>query len=222
MSSTSNFWLIRHGETQWNAAMRLQGWRDIALNEAGTEQARQLARYLSSPQFSDRIDVVVSSDLSRAHETATIAAGHFGHPVITTATLRERNYGIHEGKPLVMQANGRAGLHDFDLRCPHSPVEQGETLTEFAQRIRDAFETLAQEHAGRNIMVFAHGGVIDIAWRCVNSLGLDAFRRDPILNASINRFCIHPDQRWQMLEWGQVSHLQGKEADAAIRSAPAR
>lgn len=205
--NTSNFWLIRHGETKWNAGMRLQGWRDIALNETGTEQARHLARHFSSGQFTERIDAVISSDLIRAHETATIATSHFGHPVVVTPTLRERNFGIYEGHELTMQDNGRAGLTDFDLRCPHSLVEQGETLTVFAQRIHDAFETLATEYAGRNVMVFAHGGVIDIVWRRAQQLGLDAFRADPIVNASINQFSICPDKTWTMLNWGQVSHL---------------
>lgn len=205
--STSNFWLIRHGETAWNAAMRLQGWRDIALNSAGLDQARHLARHLSSAGFTDRIDAVISSDLSRAYKTAEIAAGHFGHPVVTNAALRERNFGIYEGQALVMQDNGRAGLPGFDLRCPHSPVDQGETLTEFARRVHDAFEALAEEYTGRNVMVFAHGGVIDIVWRRARQLGLDAFRADPILNASINQFSIHADRTWSMLNWGQVGHL---------------
>lgn len=205
--STSNFWLIRHGETKWNAGMRLQGWRDIALNETGIEQARHLARHLSSSGFTERIDAVVSSDLSRAHETANIAAAHFGHPIVVTPTLRERNFGIYEGQPLVMQENGRAGLTDFDLRCPHTPLDQGETLTVFAQRVRDAFEALANEYMGRNVMVFAHGGVIDIAWRHAQQLGLDVFRAEPIVNASINQFSIGADRSWSMLNWGQTQHL---------------
>lgn len=213
MSSTSNFWLIRHGETAWNAAMRLQGWRDIALNKAGIEQAQQLGRYLSSPQFNDRIDVIISSDLSRALDTATIATAHLGNQVETVPSLRERNFGIYEGRTLVMQENGRAGLPDFDLRCPHTPVKDGETLTAFAQRIHDAFDTLANKHAGRNIMVFAHGGVIDIVWRRLNQLGLNAFRREPILNASINRFSILTDRTWQMQDWGRVCHLAAETAD---------
>lgn len=211
--STSNFWLIRHGETKWNAGMRLQGWRDIALNDTGIEQARRLARHLSSPAFTTRIDAVVSSDLTRAHETATIAAGHFGHAVVMTPALRERNFGIYEGLPLTMQENGRAGLADFDLRCPHTPIEQGETLTAFAQRVHNAFEALATEYAGRNIMVFAHGGVIDIAWRRAQQLGLDVFRAEPIVNASINQFSIHADRTWTMLNWGQTHHLAASVSD---------
>lgn len=187
--------------------MRLQGWRDIDLNDAGIEQARHLGRHLSSPEFTARIDAVISSDLSRAHETARLAAGHFGHPVIVTPTLRERNFGIYEGHELAMQDNGRAGLADFDLRCPHSPVQDGETLTEFAQRVQQAFEALARDYSGNNIMVFAHGGVIDIAWRLSQNLGLDTFRAAPIVNTSINQFSIAQDGRWNMLEWGRVDHL---------------
>lgn len=192
--------------------MQLQGWRDIALNEAGITQAEHLARHLSSSQFTERIDTIVSSDLSRAHDTAKIAARHFGHPVVVTPTLRERNFGIYEGRPLVMQENGRAGLSDFDLRCPHSAIEQGETLTDFAQRVHNAFESLASEYSGRNIMVFAHGGVIDIVWRRAQQLGLDAFRAEPIVNTSINQFSIHPDRTWTMLNWGQTSHLETAES----------
>lgn len=213
--NTSHFWLIRHGETPWNAGMRLQGWRDIDLNEKGIQQAEHLARYLSSPDFDTDIDVVVSSDLARAHKTATIAAGHFGHTVEVLPSLRERNFGIYEGHTLTMQANGRAGLADFDLRCPHTKLEQGESLTEFAQRIEQALETLAQKYAGRNIMVFTHGGVIDIAWRRAQQLGLDAFRAKPIINASINQFSINATRTWTMLNWGQIAHLAHAESDRA-------
>lgn len=196
--------------------MRLQGWRDIDLNDAGIEQAHHLGRHLSSPQFTARIDAVISSDLSRAHETARLAAGHFGHPVIVTPTLRERNFGIYEGQELAMQDNGRAGLVDFDLRCPDSPVPDGETLTEFARRVQQALETLARDYSGKNIMVFAHGGVIDIAWRLSQNLGLDAFRAEPIINTSINQFSITQDGRWSMQEWGQVGHLSVTQPDPAV------
>lgn len=201
--------------------MRLQGWRDIPLNEAGIEQARHLGRHLSSPEFKARIDAVISSDLCRAHETARLAASHFGHPVVVTPSLRERNFGVYEGQTLIMQDNGRAGLAAFDLRCPHSVVEEGETLTEFAQRVQHAFEALASDYAGRNVMVFAHGGVIDIAWRLSQQLGLDAFRATPNVNASINQFSIGPDGRWTMSDWGQTGHLpaiapDNTQADTAV------
>lgn len=205
--TTSNFWLIRHGETRWNAERRLQGWRDIALNQTGIEQAEHLARHLKSAQFTERIDVIVSSDLSRAQQTATLAAGHFGYPIVTTRELRERNFGIYEGHPLTMLSNGRAGLPEFDLRCPVTTIKDGETLTEFSQRVQDAFEQLAVEYSGNNIMVFAHGGVIDIVWRRAQQLALDVFRKAPIVNASINQFSIDADRMWTLTDWAQTGHL---------------
>src|SRR5690606_12136170 len=93
----THFWLIRHGETDWNALRKLQGWRDIALNDAGIRQAQVLAQALQAKSFSHRIDTVYSSDLIRAYETARIATAHFGLPIQTSAGLRERSFGIMEG-----------------------------------------------------------------------------------------------------------------------------
>lgn len=204
---SAHFWLVRHGETAWNAQRRLQGWRDIPLNDAGKEQALQLARHLASGNFSPRIDAVLSSDLARAHETALTATAHLELPVITNPALRERNYGVYEGKTLTIVRGRRAGLTDFDLRDPTAPVKDGEVLQDFAQRIRDAFETLAHEHRGQNVLVFSHGGVIDIVWRLTQQLDLDVFRPDPIVNASINEFRISRRQDWQLVDWGQTGHL---------------
>lgn len=206
--TTSKFWLIRHGETAWNSEMRLQGWRDIDLNEAGVLQAEHLARHLASDQFNVQIDVVISSDLARAYQTAEIATNHLKLPVIKTPTLRERNYGIYEGHKLIFNQGQRAGLPDFDLRDPHAPLEQGEQLSVFYDRIKLAFEELASAHKGQNIMVFAHGGVIDIAWRLGQQFGLDVFRSEPIRNTSINEFKINvTDNSWNIINWGQILHL---------------
>src|SRR3546814_10221871 len=95
---TTQFWLIRHGETQWNAERRLQGSLDIPLNTTGIEQAERLGPYLRSPLFDTRIDTVVSSDLGRAYDTALAAAGHFQLPIERNQRLRERCYGIYEGQ----------------------------------------------------------------------------------------------------------------------------
>src|SRR5690606_37128890 len=95
---TTQFWLIRHGETQWNAERRLQGSLDIPLNSIGAEQADRLGQYLRSPRFGTRIDTVISSDLCRAYDTAVMAAGHYELPIERNPLLRERCYGVYEGK----------------------------------------------------------------------------------------------------------------------------
>ncbi len=211
--STTQFWLVRHGETEWNAIRRLQGWLDIPLSPIGIKQAEQLGDYLRSPSFQTPIDIVASSDLSRAYETARIAASHFGLPIEGSRDLRERSYGIYEGQEWASLNDAQAGVNFHD---PRQDVEQGESLRDFSARIVKAFEALAQRYKGRNILVFAHGGVIDIAWRRAGRLSLDAQRVDPILNASINHFSIDGNNDWQIVDWGRVGHLETTALDDIV------
>jgi broad specificity phosphatase PhoE len=83
--------LIRHGETDWNAEQRLQGWTDVALNAEGERQARAAARELLGVAF----DTIVASPLQRARATAEAIAA--GRPVTLDARLRERHHGELQG-----------------------------------------------------------------------------------------------------------------------------
>lgn len=212
--SITQFWLVRHGETLWNANKRLQGWLDIPLSPVGLKQAERLGEYLRSTSFDVPIDVVVSSDLSRAFETARIAAGHFGHTIHADPELRERSYGIYEGQDWAtlhgMLASG------VNFRDPQQAIEQGESLHSFEQRVSNAFQSLAQRYRGQRVLAFAHGGVIDIAWRRASQLALDFERADPILNTSINHFSIDENNNWKMIDWGRVEHLETTALDDII------
>src|SRR5659263_225716 len=86
--------IVRHGETDWNAQGRLQGREDIELNDAGRQQARKIAAYLSGEHW----DAVVSSPLKRAYETAQIVAGILSVSDIEVEELiTERDYGEASG-----------------------------------------------------------------------------------------------------------------------------
>lgn len=212
----THFWLIRHGETEWNANRRLQGWLDIPLSDVGRAQAQQLAAHLRSldqPEF----QAVLSSDLSRAAETARIATEHLGLPVQTSATLRERNYGIFQGLDWAALTEN-LNTQGINLRAPEQAIEEGESFQAFAHRIADAFESLAREYAGKNLLVFAHGGVIDIAWRKAGGHSLLVKREGTILNTSINRFDISATGEWKMGEWNQVGHLDTPSLDDVMHT----
>ncbi len=202
----THFWLIRHGETEWNANRRLQGWLDIPLSAVGLEQARQLGTYLQSldaPQFA----AVHSSDLSRAAETARLATAHLGLPVKTSTALRERNYGVYQGLDWNALTEGLAE-QGINFRDPDQLVEGGESLREFAERVSAEFVRLSLQHPGQNVLVFAHGGVVDIAWRMAGGHSLTTRREGTILNTSINVFDIDAEGGWKMGPWNQVGHLR--------------
>ena len=88
-------YLIRHGETDWNRLGRIQGLSDIPLNEAGREQARQLAA--GFPAAHPGVKAVFTSPLSRARETAEILAGAMGCPVHVLPEATELSFGDFEG-----------------------------------------------------------------------------------------------------------------------------
>ncbi len=122
---------IRHGETAWNVDGRLQGHRDIPLGDTGRVQARRLAQALAGR---GDIDAIVSSDLSRALETARIVAEAQGLPVTTDIGLRERCFGDFEGRTFAeVSAAWPAEAERWRRRDPDwsPPGEQAETLLRF-------------------------------------------------------------------------------------------
>lgn len=203
---TTQIWLIRHGETDWNAAQRLQGWRDIPLNDTGKNQAKSVQRFLDQQRIA--FDGVLSSDLQRAIQTAQIAFAQHQYPIEQIPALRERNYGIYEGHPwqsLTQLPNEPAPK--INLRDPSLDVPEGESLLTFHQRIIEAFNQIALQRPNQKLAVIAHGGVIEMVWRYIQQADLSTPRPYKILNASVNHFAINQEQQWQEIAWAQVAHL---------------
>src|SRR4051812_23065670 len=134
--------LARHGETDWNKSGRWQGWADPPLNETGRSQARELAEQLREIP----LDVVYSSDLQRAHETAEILAAPHGVPVLVDKDLREIDLGSWSGLT----------RDEIDERYPNRERPDGETHEEHGARVRAAVLRLARAHAGRRILMVTH------------------------------------------------------------------
>ena len=138
-------YLVRHGQTVWNAASKLAGSTDVELTDLGREQASSLRARLGSMDF----DHVWSSDLKRAVHTAQLA---YGKPV-QDRRLREMNFGDLEGEPWrELAPEYREPLTNFvDFAAPG-----GESLVELGARLRSFADSL---EPGRHL-VFTHGGVI--------------------------------------------------------------
>ncbi|MFY9512204.1 MAG: histidine phosphatase family protein, partial [Rubrivivax sp.] len=93
MPETTRLVVIRHGETAWNAELRIQGHTDIPLNDTGRWQAARMAAALAD----EGLSAVYSSDLQRAADTAAALAAAAGLQVVHDAGLRERHFGAFEG-----------------------------------------------------------------------------------------------------------------------------
>jgi probable phosphoglycerate mutase len=140
--------LVRHGESEWNAVGKWQGWADPPLSELGRRQAWVAARAVGA------VDAVVASDLGRASQTAEIIAGEIGiGPVVVDPALRERAAGPWEGRTRTEINEGWPGWLDSGER-PEG-YETDETVLE---RVLPALATL--EAAGEAVLVVTHGGVI--------------------------------------------------------------
>ena len=194
---------IRHGETAWNVATRIQGQLDISLNEKGFWQAERAGMALAS----ESIDAIISSDLARAYETALAAAKHHGLNVQIDRGLREREFGIFQGKTF---AEIETELPDQALawrkRVPDFAPEGGESLLLFRERVAQCVRALVAQYAGKHIVIVSHGGVMDVLYREATSLDLQAPRTWQLGNASINRLLWNGDHL-SLVGWSDTSHL---------------
>jgi probable phosphoglycerate mutase len=165
-------YLVRHGETDWNLARRIQGSTDIPLNDTGRAQAADTGRLLRRRHW----DAVITSPLSRAFETGSIIAAELGLPTPSTdADLVERQYGEAEG----------LNYRELAERFPDDAFVPGrETREQVAERVLPALMAIAQGHEGEAVIVVTHGGVI----RSVLGV-IDPGRDHPaISNGSIHSF----------------------------------
>lgn len=195
---------IRHGETAWNQDGRIQGHIDIPLNDTGRWQAQRMAEAVAE----EGVDVLYTSDLTRAFETAGAIADVTGLPLTAEPGLRERRFGRFEGMTQVeVAARWPEDGRRWRARDPAYAPEGGETLLDFYERCVQTATRLASQHPGKTVALIAHGGVLDCFYRAANRVALDVPRTWVISNASINRLLYSPEG-FSLLSWADVRHLE--------------
>ena len=201
--------LIRHGETAWNRATRIQGHTDIPLSALGLAQAERVAEALAD----EPLAAVYSSDLSRASQTAEAVARRQGLSVQIDVGLRERAFGRFEGLSWdEIAQNYPEDSTRWRKREPDFAVGGGESLVTFSARCLAAARRAAAAHPGQNIAVVAHGGVLDCLYRAATRTALDAPRSWQLGNATVNRLLATPEG-FTLVGWNDDRHLTGLSAD---------
>ena len=206
--TTTKLCLIRHGETSWNAERRLQGHTDIPLNARGVLQARQMAQALKDIKL--RFDVLYTSDLKRAADTANAVVELFGVNAQVDSELRERHFGALQGlsiseaplkRPEIWQAHIARDLeHDLD---------GGESIQQFALRVKNALNKIQERHAGKTILIVSHGGTLDMMYRIASKQALSVERTASVPNASLNWIIHRESYGWVVEQWADTRHLEG-------------
>lgn len=203
---TSTLLLVRHGETAHNAEGRWQGQSDIPLSDIGREQARQLAGILPRIHADRLPDVVYSSDLSRAVETARILGMSIGEPVHhQTPAFRERGYGSWEGKSRAECAALWPG---------HTRPHDGEAWPDVYKRMTVGLSDVLKQHpdAG-SIMIVGHGASLKALIANVLYPGLDHHEPPGCLlsNTGLTVLQLGGDAIWRIERLNDTRHLENAE-----------
>jgi probable phosphoglycerate mutase len=192
--------LLRHGETDWNATRRLQGWAPVPLNERGREQAAAAAEHLADEYDVDR---VLASDLRRTRETARPVCAAVGREATFESAWRERGVGVYQG---LDYEDFLDGYPEFDVEqsgtaAVRARPEGGESVLDLRERVLDRWNALLDaSDAEETVLVVTHGGPIYTIFNAVRGRSVvDSFRSGKHQkNCAVNEF--HHDSETGAIE----------------------
>ena len=200
--------LVRHGQSEGNAAGIIQGHTEFGLTELGLIQAKATAERLAR----EKVDRIASSPLRRAVQTAREVGLTLGLPIEEEPALRE--YGMGEASGLTGQELRERFPHIVGAYArgerPVFPGEEGRDV--FRARLADFLARVQQND--ETVIAVAHGGVISAL--CYDVLGIDAARRGMFMvaNCSITEFVRDRSGRLTLARHNDTCHLDGLVTEA--------
>ena len=206
MPGTCRWFLVRHGETEWNRVGRAQGQSDPPLNGTGRAQARQVGARLAGTGF----EAAYASDLRRALDTARAIVPGTAAPLVTLPELREKHFGEWEGLTHREVATRYPDLYDrMFLDDPAFAPPGGESDLDSFERASSAVRLIRNRNprADGNLLVVAHGGILRAM--IVSLLGMQAAAmwRFRLSNAGVSIVTVFPDGNATLDLLNDTSHL---------------
>lgn len=178
-------WLMRHGESAWNAQGLAQGQAKApGLTAGGRDQSRAAAEQLADLGIS----MVISSDLLRATETAEIVAARLDARLWLEPRLRERALGAAEGWPARELAGplGGGGVAEGRIVDPDAHPRGGESIRRVVARVGAYLDELAALASAERVLLVTHGGVVRAAAAAVGRARLEGMPWPPVRNAEVD------------------------------------
>lgn len=157
----------RHGETLWNFENRILGRTDIGLTERGIKQAEELAEKAAEK---NDIDIIISSPLMRAKQTAKIVAEKLNLTFTTDDRLMEWDYGEFEGLERYTD-----GFYDNKREFAVKMKNGGESLLQLAHRVYSALDEIIVNYHDKNVLIVSHGGVCRVIETYFNDMTTEEY-----------------------------------------------
>lgn len=200
-------YLVRHGETAWNASMRYQGQTDVPLSGKGRQQAELLGKRLADLET----EGFYASDLIRAYDTARIISQHHNQEIVILPELRELNFGLWEG----MNFNEIKSKYPEEMKLwgdkpLYTRIPGGETIDEMTIRSVNAVKTIVENHNKGNIVLVSHGGVIRSIVGTVLGMDMNNYWRLRLDNACLNIIDFPKPDKGILMLFNDLSHLKLK------------
>ncbi|MEW6104922.1 MAG: alpha-ribazole phosphatase [Bacillota bacterium] len=196
--------LVRHGETEWNAARRYQGHHDVPLSPAGERQAERLALRLMREKFA----AVYTSDLSRAVATARAIARPHGVPVVQLRELREIDVGEWEGMSFDELERARpADVARWLEDTVNNPIPGGESYASLRDRVVPKVMELVRAHPDASFCVVSHAGPVKMVLCDALGIALESRHRIDLANASLCAVEYSPGRAPRVLFMNDTCHL---------------
>ena len=194
--------LVRHGETVENAAKIIQGQTHGKLNTLGIEQAKKIGLRLKD----EHIDIAYVSDLERTCATAAeILYFHPKVPVVYTNALRERSWGIWEGK----KSEERKNFFTEEGHCINNyKPEGGESFDEMQQRMLDFITTILKKHEKNTVLIISHGGTLTSFYLSLFQKVKEEYKTYHPKNAAVTILEISEDKKHTVHVLNCVKHLE--------------
>lgn len=187
----TKIYLVRHGETNWNVQGIIQGQTDVPLNDIGKHQALQCGEYLSKKDF----DMIISSPLKRAKESAEIINGILNLPIIYNENLKERYFGIAEGN----------SKNNLIKRYPNQVYPGQESRLALNKRVMMELNKIIENHPNKRIIIVAHGAVINSMLSSITNHIMGS-RITTLKNGSFTILDVK-ESIWQIKSANQTSHI---------------
>ncbi len=177
--------VVRHGQTDYNAQRRYQGAIDVALNATGVRQAEALAQRLPA----DEIDVIISSPLERALQTARIIAQSLPCDVQVMEHFRERSVGVYEG---LTSEEVKAKYPDLWgqrlTRQMNQTPPGGETILEVGCRVEEGLGQLKERYPNKTVLLVAHAFIARVIYGIVNDVSDEQFYAYRLENGEVAEY----------------------------------